>query len=761
MTQSVKPNAQPIGFHFVPGSMSEDEVLALVRESRARTHTVMHSAGLAAKVYEAAASVIAEEPVIIWRGDYPDQDWRHARYSNMAQYVASLKERMAAVPNGLKLYAQFLNEPIAVDQAKLADLLSRCIAFMDECQRQGIRGSVGGFADAATFQWPLLEARLFDPFLRRASAWTNAGHGVINHHNYCYGSLPHGGGGKDPRDMLDAAKMQEAFWPTAKQMQEFTPGTGFAAQGAPDLDGLIATAAAEYLTSERSIAVRDHVARVEEFTATHDQTPLEYLTTHFRAQGAESNWLQMRYMWPELRCIALGIAPYVALSGEGFHDDTPNTRVEGTSPAVEAKFTGGVKLRGMVDYGPLYRGWWPTKSHAKAIIDQFKWWGRVQPRYIIGGTIFAINDNWPNYDPRRVPGFFEEWDRYVAETSVVPAPPAVTYPALPPSTDGGWHDALVKANGEFNVRRLPVVRADTLLTPPLTIKTGFTVRWHEGVTHTDSDGVWYPIQKGVVTGWVRVPPAAFERVRAVAETVSVTPRVPFVAQTGPGADATINDCGPAALAMLLRWIGIQTLDVEIEIITPDEIAQAMNKSYTAFTSVPQLDSIAASAYGVTLAAHGGDDGLTPAHIFEEVVTHKRPVLVLVDYSKFGPARALPTYVGAHFVIVVAIDLDAGRLPVQYHVHDPLGHAGGVGEDYAVPASDFEISVKTTPGNTVSYQGLTVDPVNLTVPVPPPPPVLSYLADLNQIRAIERQILTLQAQKEALWTQVASKIIIEL
>lgn len=492
--------SQLFGFHISPNGTSEAQIREIVRKSGARTHTVLHSAGLANAVYQEAQAGGVEDPIIILRADWPDQEWWKAPFNDPDTFV---RDRKALV--GGHLYLQYLNEPVVTNTAQLNDLLGKCIAFMDACERHGVKGSVGGFADASLFQQAWVEAGLFDAFLTRAVDWTRAGHGVINHHDYSEGCPMANGGGKSEWDMLDPAKMQPSSWPTARDMQEPTPDSwlAFSAQdaGEADYDFEIATEAAKFLISERGLQPRYDSTRAL-FVETHGMDPMAWLMSHFIAFGSESNWTAMRYMWPLRRARKLKSKGYRFVVGEyGPQDDMPHLRVNGFTQQLEARAAGGRKLRGPLEQADFYAFWWPQWSRERAHMEILRWQARVVPAECDGYTFFALNEDseWRSFNYLRWAAFWPAFYALVSELRSIPS--VTTYPAsVPkPANAGAGERVRLRTNSYINVRDAPTT-GGKLLSPAPRNKALMTV--YPGGTKQANGFTWYWVEvDGGPSGW--------------------------------------------------------------------------------------------------------------------------------------------------------------------------------------------------------------------------------------------------------------------
>lgn len=376
---------------------SAASVLDAARRIKARSHLVMHGVAFAKQLYDQVAMVQNEEPIIVNRDDYPDQEW--SRWPSIDALVKGWPSRGGMWAEG---YVYFLNEPIhnlnapASDPKSLESLLRACMQFMDACKKYRVRGVVGNFADAHTIQESEVNAGRWDAFLRYASDWTRAGHGYIGHHDYTYGALWYNGGGMNAWDMADLSK----------------------------------------------------VSRVDRLPSREQMT--------VAGKGAEANWLQMRFMWLLHRCDKIGVPRYLFGVTEGAWDDMPNGRAEGWIQAIENRFVGGQKLRGHMDQRKLWREWWPQWSAEQSAVKQLEWLQGVLPDECKFFHLFAWNKNaqWVSFDYSTWPQFIDELARYAERKT------PVTYKTLPGAGDLRWTNVLVDVNGPINVRITPTTESE-------------------------------------------------------------------------------------------------------------------------------------------------------------------------------------------------------------------------------------------------------------------------------------------------------------
>jgi hypothetical protein len=148
--------------------------------------------------------------------------------------------------------------------------------------------------------------------------------------------------------------------------------------------------------------------------------------------------------------------------------------------------------------------------------------------------------------------------------------------------------------------------------------------------------------------------------------------VPWLSQLGRGAEYAVGDCGPACVAMLLRWRGTAGVAV-------DDVARATGRP-AGFVSAHVLDLIgAARRWGLGL---WWAKGLALADLRREIEAGY-PAIALVHYPSL-PARVRydKSYQECHFVVVMGWTDDA----VLYH--DPYWPKVGQGATIRLTHQEF-------------------------------------------------------------------------
>ena len=139
-----------------------------------------------------------------------------------------------------------------------------------------------------------------------------------------------------------------------------------------------------------------------------------------------------------------------------------------------------------------------------------------------------------------------------------------------------------------------------------------------------------------------------------------TPSTPYLLPIGwagqntprPDDDYSNSDCGPACVAMWLRYRGIM--------VSVDDVSRATGKprgyAYTVFADLDR----AANQYGLDLVHQLGT--LTLQMIRSEIDA-QRPVIALVHYPSL-PDKFSSTYALSHWILLMGYDADV------FFYHDP-------------------------------------------------------------------------------------------
>jgi uncharacterized protein YvpB len=128
-------------------------------------------------------------------------------------------------------------------------------------------------------------------------------------------------------------------------------------------------------------------------------------------------------------------------------------------------------------------------------------------------------------------------------------------------------------------------------------------------------------------------------IAGLAQPVGRRLAVPWVSQLGPGADFAPGDCGPACLAMWLRWLGKGP-------VTVDQVSAQVNLRRGYRYTKPAHLIRAARAWGVDLYWRYGlslDD-------LRAEIDWGQPAIVLAHYP-FLPLRYDMRYSAGHWILV--------------------------------------------------------------------------------------------------------------
>jgi hypothetical protein len=147
--------------------------------------------------------------------------------------------------------------------------------------------------------------------------------------------------------------------------------------------------------------------------------------------------------------------------------------------------------------------------------------------------------------------------------------------------------------------------------------------------------------------------------------------VPYVSQLGIGADAHRNDCGAAAVIMLLRaYLGT--------VMMPDEFYARFNIPGDAYLSIPQMRN-AMGSLGLLTDMRAS---MALQDIFNTISTGK-PLIVLFRYRILSAAGLTErAFEGPHFAVAVGMDCK------YIYLHDPLYTNPVVGEAHPYPLDLF-------------------------------------------------------------------------
>lgn len=160
--------------------------------------------------------------------------------------------------------------------------------------------------------------------------------------------------------------------------------------------------------------------------------------------------------------------------------------------------------------------------------------------------------------------------------------------------------------------------------------------------------------------------------------------VPWASQLGPDAAYSNSDCGPACVAMWLRWIG--------RAVSVDQVSQATGLPKGYKYTVPANLMAAAKTFGLMLERTLG----VTVERLGQMIDRGAPAIVLVHYPSLpAESRYDPKFTGGHWVLVIG-QVDDGSLIY----HDPYW-PDTRGQRVRVPRADFERAMRecTLDGNS--------------------------------------------------------------
>lgn len=305
---------------------------------------------------------------------------------------------------------------------------------------------------------------------------------------------------------------------------------------------------------------------------------------------------------------------------------------------------------------------------------------------------------------------------------------------------GESRDYLLQTIATINLRQQPFKDAIILKRPT---RNAVVTVWRTERIPLDEpetpNKTWFKTAYDGVTGWMLLLFDKFEdQFHDITAPIPAPPmppvptvkvHAPFVTQVG---NVNLNDCGPATVASVICWYGLQTNQPGLLDIVAGDVSDFL-KHGNSTTTLTQLAS-ALHHWGIAVHARSGASGLTVVSIRAELDAG-RPVIMLVDRGALKPT--FDTFTGSHFIVVT------GYAPGWYFYHDPLGLSAAQGAHIPVTDSDFEKAITETPGNPgLRYAGVSIDP--LPVIAPPAPPLLRWYMIAAMIEDVQ-----IAAAKEAL------------
>ena len=206
-----------IGLNINAAEVDKGAVLAHCRESGAASYLVMNDCGFAQRLHDH----LEGRSIIVARSDWPDD----TTSIPVGDLLARWTERASHAPS---VYHYFPNEPIPAADCPLPELLRRLVALMRACRERGVRACIGNFAAGTVIEEADVQAGMWDEFIREALAFTAGGGGYIGFHEYSFGVLPWGCGGRNPQDLISQPQRvaDRKHWPTQAEILA-TPGANW------------------------------------------------------------------------------------------------------------------------------------------------------------------------------------------------------------------------------------------------------------------------------------------------------------------------------------------------------------------------------------------------------------------------------------------------------------------------------------------------------------------------------------------------------
>jgi len=163
--------------------------------------------------------------------------------------------------------------------------------------------------------------------------------------------------------------------------------------------------------------------------------------------------------------------------------------------------------------------------------------------------------------------------------------------------------------------------------------------------------------------------------------------VPYRSQHDQDAQLSRVDCGPACVAMLLQWRGVQ--------VVIDDITR---ETSVGPTNAGQLVA-AAARHGLKLARLSD---MTLAHV-ERAIEAGNPIVALVNYTDFGDRRQDTKYNGLHWLVVVGYDAQ------NIYINDPDYWSGRrlEGMQHPIARAVFEHAWDNTMPDASNRQALVI------------------------------------------------------
>lgn len=202
--------------------------------------------------------------------------------------------------------------------------------------------------------------------------------------------------------------------------------------------------------------------------------------------------------------------------------------------------------------------------------------------------IFAYGDdgNWTKFNVGDAPDFQNELVLEAGKTpdpGTGPAPGTGTgtgpdmgtgtpsFPALPAASDSRWVNATQIMPGPIRVRKLPVVRDDTLT--GVDLMQNDAIKIIEAVRFVDSAGEWIAVQAKGVVGWSRRPPAQFQLTPVVDPGTGTNPGTGTGTNPGTGTGTTPTNPVGLTAAEITQLRQLQTRATQLHSTIRDAQSQ--------------------------------------------------------------------------------------------------------------------------------------------------------------------------------------------
>jgi len=451
------------------------------------------------------------------------------------------------------------------------------------------------------------------------------------------------------------------------------------------------------------------------------KTRQQVLETNWR-----DNWLMYRDVWLAKRCEALGVSMHHVVYGEGWADAMPN--LASIYSQLEAQLP-GLKVEGPFSMGVFYANRFPGHTQPEVMRWVDEWIIDTMPAYAVGLCFFAWNFNAPWHNNRAAGGrMYNVGERPDVLSEMYRLKERVQMPdyGIPVSA---------RIAADYNLREQPTTSGKLVVT----VTKNSEVKYYPVSKTVGGAFNWLRVDFGAKSGWMADQGQFVPIDTTPAPSPTVLVHVPFRSQIGSEAP-NANDCGPACVASVANWAGLQLNDPVLQAVTVGNVSAYLGHGNNT-TSLTQLER-ALEHWAVPAVVQSGPfNGMTPAAIRAELDAG-RPVIMLVHRAKLKPT--FYNFDGSHFIAVV------GYAPGWMFYHDPLGVDAAQGAIIPMKDVDFEAAIYETPGNAgLHYAGVTVALPVVVPPNPKPDTSKSLIvkitgpteADVDVVMAAIRTIIT--------------------